>query len=172
MLKLAEEIIQLLKKVFSDPDRRHTAQTEYCKLYQGKNTFTTFWAEFQRLTVELDYSKETLLNDLQFKINQGMQKALVAKVRTTTLHKFAKKCMLVDQNLQRIYKKEKRIKLQTLTPQKPSGQSLPAPTTTEAIAPQKKLYCLPHQDPEKESLIKLGKCFHCYKSSHCACNCP
>ncbi|OAF55117.1 hypothetical protein VC83_08484 [Pseudogymnoascus destructans] len=59
MLQSAEEILQFLEKVFSDPNRRHTAQTEYCKLYQGKNTFATFWAEFQRLTAELDYSEET-----------------------------------------------------------------------------------------------------------------
>ncbi|ELR10524.1 hypothetical protein GMDG_04799 [Pseudogymnoascus destructans 20631-21] len=48
------------KKVFSDPDQRHTAQTEYRKLYQRNNTFAVFWAEFQRLTTELDYSEETL----------------------------------------------------------------------------------------------------------------
>jgi hypothetical protein len=102
--------------VFSDPDRRHTTKTEYRKLYQGKNTFAAFCAEFQRLTAELDYSEETLLDDLRFKINQGMQKALVAEVGTTTLYEFAKKCMLVDQNLQRIHEKEKRVKPQSFNP--------------------------------------------------------
>ncbi|ELR09894.1 hypothetical protein GMDG_04372 [Pseudogymnoascus destructans 20631-21] len=82
-----------------DPDRRHTAQTEYRKLYQRNNTFAVFWAEFQRLMTELDYSEETLLDDLRFKVNQQMQKALVAEVGATTLHEFAKKCMLIDQNI-------------------------------------------------------------------------
>ncbi|ELR07455.1 hypothetical protein GMDG_08424 [Pseudogymnoascus destructans 20631-21] len=171
MLQSAEEILQLLKKVFSDPGR-HTAQTEYHKLYQGKNTFATFWAEFQRLTAELDYSEETLLDDLRFKINQSLQKALVAEVGTTTLHEFAKKCMLVDQNLQRIQEKKKRIKPQPFAYQKQSGQSPTTSTAVEIVALQKKLYRHPHQDPEKESLMKLGKCFHCHGSGHRARNCP
>ncbi|OAF60569.1 hypothetical protein VC83_03290 [Pseudogymnoascus destructans] len=101
-----------------------------------------------------------------------MQKALVAEVGATTLHEFAKKCMLVDQNLQRIQEKEKRMKLQPFAYQKQSGQSPTASTAVEIVAPQKKLYRSPHQDPEKESLMKLGKCFHCHESSHRAHDCP
>ncbi|ELR03723.1 hypothetical protein GMDG_08938, partial [Pseudogymnoascus destructans 20631-21] len=106
----AEEILELLEKVFSDPDRRHTAQTEYRKLYQRNNTFAVFWAEFQRLTTDLDYSEETLLDDLRFKVNQQMQKALVAEVGATTLLEFAKKCMLIDQNIQQIKEQEDKRK--------------------------------------------------------------
>ncbi|ELR09108.1 hypothetical protein GMDG_08674, partial [Pseudogymnoascus destructans 20631-21] len=65
---------------------------------------------FQRLTTELDYSEETLLDDLRFKVNQQMQKALVAEVGATTLHEFAKKCMLIDQNIQRIKEQEDKRK--------------------------------------------------------------
>ncbi|OAF54249.1 hypothetical protein VC83_09530 [Pseudogymnoascus destructans] len=101
-----------------------------------------------------------------------MQKALVAEVGATTLHEFAKKCMLVDQNLQRIQEKEKRMKPQPFAYQKQSGQSPTASTAVEIVAPQKKLYRSPHQDPEKESLMKLGKFFHCHESSHHAHDCP
>jgi hypothetical protein len=50
-----------------------------------------------------------------------MQKALVAEVGATTLHEFVKKCMLVDQNLQRIQEKEKRMKPHLFAYQKQSG---------------------------------------------------
>jgi hypothetical protein len=42
----ADEILDLLFQVYGDPDRRHTAQRAYLKLYQGKRSFAEFWAEF------------------------------------------------------------------------------------------------------------------------------
>ncbi|ELR05471.1 hypothetical protein GMDG_07393 [Pseudogymnoascus destructans 20631-21] len=53
-----EEMFEVLDRVFSDSDRRFTAQRAYRKLFQNKDNFATFWAEFQRLTVELDMCKE------------------------------------------------------------------------------------------------------------------
>jgi hypothetical protein len=70
--KTVDEIFEVLDKVFSDPDRKYTARQAYRKLYQNKDTFATFWAEFQRLTVELDIDEETLINDLCHKVNTKM----------------------------------------------------------------------------------------------------
>jgi branched-subunit amino acid aminotransferase/4-amino-4-deoxychorismate lyase len=58
-------MFEVLDRFFSDPDRRFTAQRAYRKLFQNKDNFATFWAEFQRLTIELDYSEETLIDDLR-----------------------------------------------------------------------------------------------------------
>ncbi|ELR08285.1 hypothetical protein GMDG_03083 [Pseudogymnoascus destructans 20631-21] len=64
------------------------------------------------------------------------------------------------------------MKPQPFAYQKQSGQSPTASTAVEIVAPQKKIYRSPHQDPEKESLMKLGKCFHCHESGHHAHDCP
>jgi len=94
--KSAEEIFEVLDKVFSDPDRKYTARQAYRKLYQNKDTFATFWAEFQRLTVELDIDEETLIDDLRHKVNSKMQNALVTEINPTSLHALARKCLLID----------------------------------------------------------------------------
>ena len=94
--KTANEIFEVLDKVFSDPDRRYTARQAYRKLYQNKDTFATFWAEFQRLTVELEINEETLIDDLRHKVNSKMQAALVTEINPVSLHALARKCLLID----------------------------------------------------------------------------
>ena len=94
--KTVEEVFEVLDKVFSDPDRRYTARQAYRKLYQNKDTFATFWAEFQRLTVELDIDEETLIDDLRHKVNSKMQAALVTEINPVSLHTLARKCLLID----------------------------------------------------------------------------
>ncbi|OAF62475.1 hypothetical protein VC83_00676 [Pseudogymnoascus destructans] len=142
---------------------------------EGTQLKLMFWAEFQRLTTELDYSEETLLDDLRFKVNQQMQKALVAEVGATTLHEFAKKCMLIDQNIQRIKEQEDKRKPKSFSNNMGQTQnqgqalrtSIPQPTMDSNMQNKtQKLYRPPHQDPAKEMLMKLGKCFICRQNGH------
>jgi hypothetical protein len=42
----ADEVLDLLSQDYGDPDRRHTTQRAYLKLYQRKRFFAEFWAEF------------------------------------------------------------------------------------------------------------------------------
>ena len=74
----------------------HTTRQAYRKLYQNKDTFATFWAEFQRLTIELDIDEETLINDLRHKVNSKLQNALVIEINPSSLHALARKCLLID----------------------------------------------------------------------------
>jgi hypothetical protein len=91
-----------MTQVYGDPDRRHTAQRAYLKLYQGKRSFAEFWAEFQRLAAELDYSQTSMIDDLRFKLNPSLQNALVHIPDPTDICEFARTCQRVDQRLKDI----------------------------------------------------------------------
>jgi TolA-binding protein len=182
--KTIEEIFEVLDKVFSDPDRRYTARQAYRKLYQNKDTFSTFWAEFQRLTVELDIDEETLIDDLRHKVNTKMQNALITEINPTSLHALARKCLLIDQNLQKLQIQDARSTRKTYTPAsflatpraeipyEKLQQNSYQKAYTKPYAPTPRLYRAPHSDPTKEKLMQEGRCFVCQQAGHCAIECP
>jgi hypothetical protein len=52
----AAQMLETLERVYANLDRRFTALMSFQKLYQGRQDFNTFWAEFQRLSAKLDFS--------------------------------------------------------------------------------------------------------------------
>ena len=53
-----EELIRVLELAFGDPDKAGTAQRELEKLKIGaKDTFSSYFANFQRLIANLDYNE-------------------------------------------------------------------------------------------------------------------
>ena len=88
--------------MYGDPDRRHTAQRAYLRLYQGKRSFPEFWAEFQRLAAELDYNQTSMIDDLRFKLNPSLQNALIHVPDPTDIYEFARTWQHVDQRLKDI----------------------------------------------------------------------
>ncbi len=67
-----EEVLSIMNKMYDDFNYHHTTQRQYLKLYQNKIFFHEFWMKFQRFSAELKYNNETLLNDLQHKINSNL----------------------------------------------------------------------------------------------------
>ena len=49
-----DKMFAYLERVFGDPHKRQNAETEFQALRQGSKDFNTFWAEIQRLSIELD----------------------------------------------------------------------------------------------------------------------
>jgi hypothetical protein len=170
----AGEIFKVLEKVYGDPDRKYTARQAYRKLYQNKDSFSTFWAEFQRLTVELDMDEETLIDDLRHKVNGKMQNALISEISPTSLHALARKCLLIDQNIQKAQAHESRMNRKPTTvtnnQQVPRAQDQDNKKEYRTYTPR--LYRAPHADPEKEKLMKEGRCFLCQQAGHKAIECP
>ncbi|ELR02722.1 hypothetical protein GMDG_05668 [Pseudogymnoascus destructans 20631-21] len=171
-----EEMFEVLDRVFSDPDRHFTAQRAYRKLFQNKDNFATFWAEFQRLTVELDYSEETLIDDLHHKVNTKMQTALIAEINPSSLHAFAQKCLLIHQNIQKLQIQDARtvprVIQQAFKPQDFHSKAQQPTTNPPASFRPPRLYRAPHQNPATEKLMQEGRCFHCQQTGHRAYECP
>lgn len=172
----AEEIFEYLYQVFGDPDRRHTAQRLYSKLYQGKKPFAEFWAEFQRLSAELDYNQASMIDDLRYKLSPALQNALINVPDPIDIYDFARTCQRVDQRLREIQTLSARVErgasLKTATP--PGGTTLTPQATTagkddriERVSRR-----TPHPDPERENLLRTGSCFTCKKPGHRAAECP
>jgi hypothetical protein len=100
--RTAEEIFDYLTQVYRDPNRRHTTQRAYLKLYQGRRSFAEFWAEFQRLAAELDYNQTSMIDDLRFKLNPSLQNALIHVPDPTDIYKFVRTYQRVNQRLKDI----------------------------------------------------------------------
>jgi hypothetical protein len=169
----AEEVLSVINKVYGDPNRRHTAQRQYLKLYQNKTSFHEFWMEFQRFSAELGYNNETLLDDLQHKINPDLQRATLNE-RTTDLNEFADICMRADVRLTELNTRS-AAQAPATSAARPSASTPPARTSTPrptSPVPSWKKPRIPNPDPIKEELMQKGLCFKCKKTGHRAYQCP
>jgi hypothetical protein len=130
--RTAEEILDYLTQVYGDPDRRHTAQRAYLKLYQGRRSFAEFWAEFQRLAAELDYNQTSMIDDLRFKLNPSLQNALVHVPDPTDIYEFARTCQRVDQRLKDIQAVQARVDRRNPTTAADGRTATPQANTVKA----------------------------------------
>ena len=63
----AEEMFEVLQKVYEDSNRAHTAANKFRDLKITRD-FNSFWMEFQVLASELDHSKATLIGEFEYKL--------------------------------------------------------------------------------------------------------
>ena len=54
------DMLAYLKAAFSDPDRTYNAQNKLYQLKQKNDDFSTYFSEFQRLTLEGEIAEEAL----------------------------------------------------------------------------------------------------------------
>lgn len=62
----ADEMLDYLKRIFDNSQRRENAKNAFDILRQRDKDFNTLWAEFRRLSIELDRNEQTLISDLTF----------------------------------------------------------------------------------------------------------
>ncbi len=123
--------------------------------------------KFQRFSAELGYNNETLLDDLQHKINSDLQRATLNE-RTTDLNEFVDICMRADVRLTELNARSaaKASAIQAAR----SAVSKSAARPTSSSSAWKKLRT-PDVDSIREELFKKGLCFKCKKSEHRARDC-
>ena len=57
------------------------------------------WAEFQRLTAEIDCSPETLIDELRNKVSAELKRAIITETDPVDVDALARKCHLYGQNI-------------------------------------------------------------------------
>lgn len=178
----ASEIFNTLANIYGDPDREHTARAEFNRLTQGNKEFSAFWAEFQRLMVEIDATENRLIWEFRRKLSFELQQG-VARERPTNIFDFARLCQHLDQNLREANKQRaSRDHFATRTAVAPvtartTQEKTTTTTTTPILRPSylnrtNRPYRAVHPDAAKEKLMQEGKCFRCQKPGHMSGDCP
>lgn len=102
-----EEIFADMDKHYDDPNRIKNLWKEFSKLFQ-KEDFQSFYAEWERIVVELPMTKETKLNEFRRKLSTELQAALVTVIECETVDELAKKCAIYYDNLQVVSQQKER----------------------------------------------------------------
>ena len=68
-----------------------------------------FWTEFLRLKRELDFSKNTFIDDFRAKVNRRLTALLVLEINPCIVQELANKCIGYKRNLQCLDKKHEAV---------------------------------------------------------------
>ena len=69
-------MFEVLTAAFGNANKKQEARANYRGLRQGDQAFSVFWAEFYRLSQDLDHSEATLIDDLIEKSHHSIQNQL------------------------------------------------------------------------------------------------
>ncbi len=82
------ELFEHLKEIYDDQNKNRKCRREYNALRQAEKSFNVFYFDFMKLFSYLEYDDCTLMNDLQNKINNRLQNALlICSKDFITLHR-------------------------------------------------------------------------------------
>lgn len=186
----AEEIFDYLARIYVDPGRKRKARDEFRRIRQAQMPFNDFWAEFQRLALEVGKSEEDQLEELQDKLSDELKTALAIH-SPDDLYKYVSLCQTTEQKLRGTLAFKKSTGLidprtkgnpswkftsaahatNQTTDNRNTNTLKPAATSSRASTPaarQRPSYA----DPERQKLSDSGACFYCKEQGHMARNCP
>jgi len=168
----AEKVLLIINKMYNNSNHHHTAQWQYLKLYQNKTFFHEFWMKFQRFSMKLEYNNETLLDDLQHKINSDLQWTMFNEW-ITNLNEFADICMQVDVRLTEL-NTQSAAWVSAISAARfvasTSSVHISISRFTSSMLLWKKLRIL-NLDSNKKELMQKELCFKCKKIEHRAYQC-
>ncbi len=84
---LIYELLKHLEEIYEDQNKNRKCHCKYNALRQADKLFNIFYFNFMKLFSYLEYDDRTLMNDLQNKINNHLQNALLICLKDfITLH--------------------------------------------------------------------------------------
>lgn len=73
-----QAILRVLERAFGDPNRINNARKELFRLRRSNREFGTFYAEFQRLALEVEVNEESQLTLLQDAVSRELKNHLIS----------------------------------------------------------------------------------------------
>lgn len=162
-----DELLISLENVFSDPDRRATAQQKLQDLKQGGREFAPFYSEFMRCMSELDYSPRAEIDALIQRIDLRLRQSWDMLLQQPTE---------MDQVRQYFQTLDSRMRVTSrYTPKPPMNRPATiTPTTTRSTTTITNTNPTGGRisDEQREQLRAANKCFYCKQGGHMANVCP
>jgi hypothetical protein len=186
--KTLNELLDLLRQAFDDPDRARTAAREIRKLRQKNSTFAAYLADFGRLIGDLDWNEEVQKEQLYEGLSEEIKDALITtRPKGPTLKAFVQTCKELDnriraRNAERNSRSTQRPPFRSATAST-SGTTPSTPIPKNPTATNSGYYGAAPMDLSavqknternriKQERITKGECFYCGNTGHYLRECP
>lgn len=184
----AEEIIQILRNAFGDPDPVATARAKLANLKQGKKEFNAYFAEFQMLVSKLNWNEDAKMDALREGMSHDLRRLLLGRTKNLTFDALVALCQETDNESRAIHLSEGRSHQHHRTHQNQSQPRTPAATSFPTSNTVSNSYGqTPHPDAmdlsaasgrgkiseeERVARMREGRCLYCGMPGHMARHCP
>jgi hypothetical protein len=167
--KDAEDIIGHLRSVFQNRNREPEALAKYQKLnMKPKDSFTDFLAEFMQLAEEAGVMEKARKRDLYSKLPYLLQTQVMWAVNKTDVpfDDFTEACQSMAHEISLLQENRPNRNRASVNTGSGSGAS-------QSTRSKVKVERAPSMTtPERDVLIREGKCFYCKEQGHMSKGCP
>jgi hypothetical protein len=172
--KTWEEFKTAITRAFGEADSKEVARRKFKAIRQGNRLAAAYWAEFQRIRVDLDYNGSMYIDQFNDGLHIDVQQQLaLLETRPTTMLDFANGAIALDNqlfNFRTLRTQHEPQYYQNLHPKAPQQESAsldPEPMELDAIQrfQLKDRY-------EEEKRRRNNECYNCGKMGHYTARCP
>lgn len=168
-----EEFKAAIGRAFGEADSKEVARRKFKAARQGNRSAAAYWADFQRITADLDYNDAMYIDQFNDGLHIDVQRQLaLLDTKPTTMIEFANRAIALDNRLFNFRTLRTRSEPQYYREyQKPhqQEQALPDPEPMELDATRKFRF---RNRVEEEKRRRNNECYNCGKTGHYAARCP